>query len=156
MPKDLVGNIVYWLQPCAIIDLTMGNGAWAVVALKQGLPYLGVALTEAHHEEVLARLKVEAGIAESRPDECNANFAYGAQLLFWEGKKCFWDAARRFPPCCPAWAWRARGAAALAPAPSAAPRRGRSTRHRQKIMMRMTRQKVLYHGLEQGRGLGRP
>ena len=79
--------MVYWFQPCAIIDLTMGNGAWAVVALQQGLPYFGVALTEAHHEEVLARLKVEARIAESRPDECNANFAYGAQLLFLEGKK---------------------------------------------------------------------
>ena len=81
--------MVHWFQPCAIIDVAMGNGAWAVVALKQGLPYLGVALTEAHHEEVLARLKVEAGIAESRPDECNANFAYGAQLLFLEGKKVF-------------------------------------------------------------------
>ena len=81
--------MVYWFQPCAIIDLTMGNGAWAVVALQQGLPYFGVALTEAHHEEVLARLKVKAGIAESRPDECNANFAYGAQLLFVEGKVVF-------------------------------------------------------------------
>ena len=81
--------MVYWLQPCAIIDLTMGNGAWAVIALKQGLPYFGVALTEAHHQEVLAHLKVQAGIAESLPVECNADFAYGALLLFLERKNVF-------------------------------------------------------------------
>ena len=81
--------MVYWLQPRAIIDLTMGNGAWAVIALKQGLPYFGVALTEAHHQEVLARLKVKAEIAESTPAECNADFAYGAQLSFLERKIVF-------------------------------------------------------------------
>ena len=50
---------------CAIIDLTMGAGTWAAIALEQGLPYFGVALTELHYQEALARLKVEAGIAEN-------------------------------------------------------------------------------------------
>ena len=52
-------------QACAGIDLTMGAGAWAAVPLEQGLPYVGMALTEVHYQEVLARLKVEAGIAEN-------------------------------------------------------------------------------------------
>ena len=37
---------------------------WAAVPLEQGLPYVGMALTEVHYQEVLAR-KVEARTAEN-------------------------------------------------------------------------------------------
>ena len=57
MSKALVEEIVHTSHACAIIDLTMGAGTWAAVALEQGLPYFGVALTEVHYQEVLARLK---------------------------------------------------------------------------------------------------
>ena len=65
MSKALVEEIVHMSQACAIIDLTMGAGTWAAVALEQGLPYFGVALTELHYQEALARLKVEARIAKN-------------------------------------------------------------------------------------------
>ena len=64
MSKALIEEVVHMSQACAIIDLTMGAGTWAAVALEQGLPYVGVVLTEVHYQEVLAR-KVEAGIAEN-------------------------------------------------------------------------------------------
>ena len=41
--------------------LTMGAGTWATVALEQGLPYFGVALTGMHYHEVMGHLKGEAG-----------------------------------------------------------------------------------------------
>ena len=53
MSKALVEEIVHMSQACAIIDLTMGAGTWAAVALEQGLPYFGMALTEVHYQEVL-------------------------------------------------------------------------------------------------------
>ena len=68
--KALIEEIVHMSQACAIIDLTMGAGTWAAVALEQGLPYFGVALTELHYQEALARLKVEAGIAENPRGLC--------------------------------------------------------------------------------------
>ena len=74
MSKALAEEIVHMSQACAIIDLTMGAGTWAAVALEQGLPYFGVALTELHYQEVLARLKVEAGVAENPA----VDFVYGA------------------------------------------------------------------------------
>ena len=41
----------------------MGAGTWATVALEQGLPYFGVALTATHYRKVMDRFKGEAGIA---------------------------------------------------------------------------------------------
>ena len=52
-------------QACVIVDLTMGAGTWATVALEQGLPYFGVALTDMRYHEVMDHLKGDAGIAES-------------------------------------------------------------------------------------------
>ena len=53
------------VRACGIVDLTMGAGTWATVALGQGLPYFGVALTGTHYHEVMDHLKGEAGRAES-------------------------------------------------------------------------------------------
>ena len=52
--------MVHMAQACAIVDLTMGAGTWATVALEQGLPYFGVALTATHYHEVIEHLKGEA------------------------------------------------------------------------------------------------
>ena len=52
-------------RACAIVDLTMGAGTWATVALEQGLPYFGVALTDMRYHEVMGHLKGEAGSAEN-------------------------------------------------------------------------------------------
>ena len=51
-------------RACAIVDLAMGAGTWATVALEQGLPYFGVALTDTRYHEVMDHLKGEAGIAD--------------------------------------------------------------------------------------------
>ena len=51
MPKALIEELAHMSQACAITDLTMGAGTWAVVALEQGLPYFGVALTELHYQD---------------------------------------------------------------------------------------------------------
>ena len=42
-------QLVHTARACAIVDLTMGAGTWATVALEQGLPYVGVALTDMHY-----------------------------------------------------------------------------------------------------------
>ena len=42
----------------------MGAGAWATVALDQGLPYIGAGLTDMRYHEVMDHLKGEAGCAE--------------------------------------------------------------------------------------------
>ena len=42
----------------------MGAGTWATVALEQGLPYFGVALTAIRDHEAMGHLKGEAGSAE--------------------------------------------------------------------------------------------
>ena len=59
------------VQACAIVDLTMGAGTCATVALEQGLPYFGVALTATHYHEVMDHLTGDAGIAE------NGQFLFG-------------------------------------------------------------------------------
>ena len=41
IPKALAEELVHMAQACAIVDLTMGAGTWATVALEQGLPYFG-------------------------------------------------------------------------------------------------------------------
>ena len=64
-PKALAEEMVHMAQACAIVDLTMGAGTWATVALEQGLPYFGVALTDTRYHEVMDRLKEDAGIAEN-------------------------------------------------------------------------------------------
>ena len=56
IPKALAGELVHMVQARAIVDLTMGAGTWATVALEQGLPYFGVALTVTHYHEVMDRL----------------------------------------------------------------------------------------------------
>ena len=61
------------VQACAIVDLTMGAGTWATVALEQGLPYFGVALTATRYHEVMGHLKGEAGIAGKK----SGNFCLG-------------------------------------------------------------------------------
>ena len=52
IPKALAEEMVHMAQACAIVDLTMGAGTWATVALEQGLPYFGVALTDMRYHEV--------------------------------------------------------------------------------------------------------
>ena len=42
----------------------MGTGTWATVALEQGLPYFGVALTATRYHEVMGHLKGGARIAQ--------------------------------------------------------------------------------------------
>ena len=44
-------------RACDIENLTMGAGTWATVALEQGLPYFGVALTDTRCHEVMDHLK---------------------------------------------------------------------------------------------------
>ena len=61
IPRALAEELVHMAQACAIVDLTMGAGTWATVALEQGLPYFGVALTDTHYHEVMDHLKGEAG-----------------------------------------------------------------------------------------------
>ena len=41
--KALAEDMAHMVQACAVVDLTMGAGTWATVALEQGLPYFGVA-----------------------------------------------------------------------------------------------------------------
>ena len=48
LAEELVHNVV---QACTIVDLAMGAGAWATVALEQGLPHFGVALADAHDHD---------------------------------------------------------------------------------------------------------
>ena len=53
IPKALAEELVHMAQACAIVDLTMGAGTWATVALEQGLPLLrggldGHALPRSH------------------------------------------------------------------------------------------------------------
>ena len=55
--------MVHMARACAITNLTMGAGAWATVALEQGLPYFGVALTGTRYRKVMDHLKGEAGRA---------------------------------------------------------------------------------------------
>ena len=61
--------MVHMVQACAIMDLTMGAGTWATVALEQGLPYFGVALTDMHYHEVMDHLEGDAGVAENWVNE---------------------------------------------------------------------------------------
>ena len=65
-PKALAEELVHMAQACAIVDLTMGAGTWATVALEQGLPCFGVALTDTRYHEAIDHLKGEAGIAETK------------------------------------------------------------------------------------------
>ena len=58
--KVLAEEMVQVAQACAIVDLTMGAGTWATVALEQGLPYFRVALTATRYHEVMEHLKGEA------------------------------------------------------------------------------------------------
>ena len=37
--------------PCAIVELVMGAGTWATVALEQSLPYFGVALADTRYHD---------------------------------------------------------------------------------------------------------
>ena len=60
----LAEEMVHMARACAIVDFTMGAGTWATVALEQGLPYFGVALTDMRYHEVMEHLKGEAGSAE--------------------------------------------------------------------------------------------
>ena len=48
--------MVHMARACAIVNLTMGAGAWATVALEQGLPHFGVALTDMRYHEVMDHL----------------------------------------------------------------------------------------------------
>ena len=43
--KALAEEIAHMVRACAIVNLTVGAGTLATVALEQGLPYFGVALT---------------------------------------------------------------------------------------------------------------
>ena len=59
-PEALAEEMAHMAHACAIVDLTIGAGTWATVALEQGLPYFGVALTDMHCHEVMDHLKGEA------------------------------------------------------------------------------------------------
>ena len=52
--------MVHMARTRAVAELTMGAGTWATVALEQGLPYIGVALTGMRYREVMDHLKGEA------------------------------------------------------------------------------------------------
>ena len=71
IPEALAEEMVHMVQTRATVDLAMGAGTWATVALEQGLPYFGVALTGMRYHEVMDHLKGEAGIAE------NGQFLFG-------------------------------------------------------------------------------
>ena len=60
----LAEEIAHMARACAIVNLTMGAGTWATVALEQGLPHFGVALTDMCYHEVMDHLKGEAGSAD--------------------------------------------------------------------------------------------
>ena len=61
IPKALAEELAHMLQACAVVDLTMGAGTWATVALEQGLPYFGVALAATRYHEVMEHLKGGGG-----------------------------------------------------------------------------------------------
>ena len=63
--RALAEEIAHMARACAIVNLTMGDGTWATVALEQGLPYFAVALTGMRYHEVMDRLKGEAEVAEN-------------------------------------------------------------------------------------------
>ena len=63
IPKALAEELVHMVQARALVDLAMGAGTWATVALEQGLPYFGVALKDTRYREVTDHLKGEAGSA---------------------------------------------------------------------------------------------
>ena len=67
-------------RACAIVNLTVGAGTWATVALEQGLPYFGVALTDMRYHEVMDHLKGQAGSAENF--FCELESVYGAYAGF--------------------------------------------------------------------------
>ena len=52
-------------RACAVVNLTMGAGTWATVALEQGLPCFVVALTDTRYHEVMGHLKGQAGSSET-------------------------------------------------------------------------------------------
>ena len=62
--KALAEEMVHMARACTIVKLTMGAGTWATVALEQGLPYFGVALTDTRYHEVMGHLKGQAGSAD--------------------------------------------------------------------------------------------
>ena len=57
IPKALAEELARVVQARAILDLAMGAGAWATVALEQGLPHFGAALTDMRYHEVMYHLK---------------------------------------------------------------------------------------------------
>ena len=56
IPAAPAEEMAHMVQACAIVDLAMGAGTWATVALEQGLPYFGVALTGTRYHEVMDHL----------------------------------------------------------------------------------------------------
>ena len=62
--KALAEEIAHMARACAIVNLTMGAGTRATVALEQSLPYFGVALTGTRYHEVMDHLKGQARSAE--------------------------------------------------------------------------------------------
>ena len=63
LPKVVVEELLHMGQAKAVIDLTAGAGTWALVCLEKNLPYFGVALTDLHCQELLARLIKQASWA---------------------------------------------------------------------------------------------
>ena len=57
--------MAHMARACAVVDLAMGAGAWATVALEHGLPYFGVAVTATRYHEVMDHIKADARIAEN-------------------------------------------------------------------------------------------
>ena len=59
IPEARAEEMVHMAQACAIVDLAMGAGTWATVALGQGLPYFGVVLADtrdhAHTGKIMPR-----------------------------------------------------------------------------------------------------
>ena len=69
--KALAEETAHMVQAGTIVDLAMGAGAWATVALEQGLPYFGVALKDTRCHEVMDHFKGDAGVAG------NGQFLFG-------------------------------------------------------------------------------
>ena len=70
IPEALAEEMAHMVQACAIMYLATGAGTWATVAVEQGLPYFGVALTATRYHKVMDHLKGEAGIAGKMGNFC--------------------------------------------------------------------------------------
>ena len=71
MSQHLWAELLYDFGVGAVIDLTAGDGAVAMAALRAGCPYTGVTLTDPHTTELRKYLhKTAFQVAVTEGDEC--------------------------------------------------------------------------------------